>query len=387
MKILGIETSCDETAIAVLEVSGAMQNPKFRALSNIVASQIAVHRKFGGIVPNLAKREHQKNLVPILITALKTANLIYPITVSIGRPIDTVMNLRLEKIFSHEPELLKHFLKKAPKIVPPKIDAIAVTIGPGLAPALWTGVNLAKALALIWEKPIIPVNHLEGHIYINAIRGQKITFPALALIVSGGHTELVLMKRHGNYKVVGETRDDAAGECFDKVARLLGLGYPGGPAVAALADRIKNYESGIQVRFPRPMMGSTDFDFSFSGLKTAVLYFLRDHKNLSMRTKSAIAKEFQEAVVEVLVAKTIRAAKEYKVKTLILGGGVAANKKLRRDLSAAATSNLPKTKLMLPEISETTDNALMIAAAAFFAGKKKSAGRAHLRADPGARLD
>jgi len=384
MRILAIETSCDETGVAVIDASGSIVRPNFRVLANVVASQVEIHKPYGGVVPNLAKREHQKNLVPVLLAALKDAKLYHRTRTII---LHSMIVSQLQEIFSHEPELLKQFIAKLPKLMPPEIDAIAVTYGPGLAPALWTGVNFARALATLWDKPLIPVNHLEGHIYINAIRGEKLCFPALALIVSGGHTELVLMPKVRIYRVIGETLDDAAGEAFDKVAKLMGLGYPGGPALSALADKLKMKNEKLKIVLPRPMINSKDFNFSFSGLKTAVLYLLRDQPKLlqSKNSKAAVTGEFQNAVVETLVTKTLRAAKEFKVKTVILGGGVAANKLLRAELAKCVAEKLPKANLLLPEISETTDNALMIAAAAFFS-KRKSAWR-HLHADPGLRLD
>src|SRR3989338_4967712 len=249
MKILAIETSCDETAIAILEIIGG----KFEVRSNVVLSQIKIHKKFGGVVPNLAKREHRKNLPIVLKLALKEA---WGTKSSLG---DLV----------------------------PKLDAVAVTSGPGLEPALWEGINFAKDLAKKWRVPLVPVNHLEGHIYASWLRRISPQFPLIALIVSGGHTELVLMKKHLDYKILGETRDDATGEAFDKVARMLKLGYPGGPLISKLAERLKTSGKGL---FPRPMINSSDFDFSFSGLKTAVLYYLRDNPNAD---KSAVANEFQ----------------------------------------------------------------------------------------------
>src|SRR3989338_8471740 len=241
MRILAIETSCDETAIAILEV----RSGKFEVRSNVVLSQIKTHKPFGGVVPNLAMREHRKNLPIILKRVLKEAKL----------PLGSLAS---------------------------KLDAIAVTYGPGLEPALWEGINFAKDLAKKWRVPLVGVNHLEGHIYASWLGGEPPKFPILALIVSGGHTELVLMKKHLNYKILGETRDDAAGEAFDKVARMLGLGYPGGPKIAKLAEKGKPKA----ISFPRPMINSKDFDFSFSGLKTAVLYYLcgltkREHLTLS----------------------------------------------------------------------------------------------------------
>ncbi|MBI3627536.1 MAG: tRNA (adenosine(37)-N6)-threonylcarbamoyltransferase complex transferase subunit TsaD [Candidatus Sungbacteria bacterium] len=403
MRILAIETSCDETAIAVLEADGRINAPKFKPLANVVSSQIAIHAKFGGVVPNLAKREHEKNLVPVLKTALKEARLYRS---SANNESKTNKRIRifannsiLADCFSHEPELFRQFKKEIPKIEKPAIDVIAVTYGPGLAPALWTGVNFAKGLARVWQVPLVSVNHLAGHIYVNLLHQKKIDFPALALIVSGGHTELVLMKKHGAYQIIGETRDDAAGEAFDKVAKLLGLTYPGGPQISRLAEkfRIKNKEP--RIRLPRPMIDSPNFDFSFSGLKTAVLYKLREltTTNTEFKTNKRIrifegdslfadiAHEFQNAVVEVLVKKTIAAARKYGVKTFILGGGVAANKKLRKDLAESFSRALPTVKVFLPHPKETTDNGLMIAVAAYYQRNKKAA-RSDLRAEPALRL-
>jgi N6-L-threonylcarbamoyladenine synthase len=337
MIILAIETSCDETAIAVLKAN----KKKFEILSNIVASQIKIHAPWGGVVPNLAKREHIKNL----------------------------------------PIVLKKSLAQA-KINPKKIDLMAVTVGPGLEPSLWTGINFAKELAKKWHKPLIGINHLEGHIFSVFLKEKSFKFPAMALLVSGGHTELVLIKDWLKYKVIGQTRDDAAGEAFDKVAKMLGLPYPGGPEVAKMAERFKFQDSSFKISLPRPMINSKDYDFSFSGLKTAVLYLLKDLRagkfgsriiSLDVRDKgnqfpspliAQICAEFQQAVIDVLISKTIRAAKEYKVKTVILGGGVAANKELRKQLGN-------KTNLLLPEIKFTTDNAAMIAVAAYFRALKE----------------
>lgn len=335
MIILAIETSCDETAISAVEATGRLKNPDLKILSNIVASQIKIHAKWGGVVPNLAKREHIKNL----------------------------------------PIVLKKALIKA-EINPKKIDLIAVTIGPGLEPALWTGINFARDLSKVWSKPIIGINHMEGHIY-SAFLSRKFSiynfqFPMLALLVSGGHTELVLIRDWLKYKIIGQTRDDAAGEAFDKVAKMLGLPYPGGPVVAKLADSHQSSVISHQIKLPRPMINSKDYDFSFSGLKTAVLYLLQDlGANLGDDLKAQICAEFQQAVIDVLISKTIRAAKEYKAKTIILGGGVAANKELRKQLGKKIKKELPITNYLLPINSFTTDNAAMIAVAAYFHALKK----------------
>jgi len=426
MRILGIETSCDETAIAVIEMSHSKrygQAARIKILSNVVLSQISIHRKFGGVVPNLAKREHQRNLVPILLKTLKEAKLVelgiknYEL---VDKDKDRNSKFQiLNSILEREPELFARIREYVLLLKPPKIDAIAVTAGPGLEPALWAGVNFARALSFLWKKPVIPVNHLEGHIYTATLGEHPIQkrqfqlrlpkLPTLVLIVSGGHTELVMMKKFGSYSIIGETRDDAAGEAFDKVARLLGLGYPGGPQISALAEisrtnadnkrtdaemaknspcRSASYKNPQQsaFRLPRPMINSNDFDFSFSGLKTAVLYLLQDlRKKYSLKDlRAPIAKEFQDAVVEVLVAKTIRAAKKYKAKTIVLGGGVAANKLLRETIVREIKRQLPQTSYQLPSIKLTGDNALMIALAGYFLKKKKT--RRELYANAGLRL-
>lgn len=416
MIILAVETSCDETAIATIDFNKRTKRGKM--LANLVSSQIEIHKPFGGVVPNLARREHEKNLVPILIEALEQAKLIKPKLAisdlkeqkkSISRT-SAVRNTRapqairnkIEKILERESELQELFIREVLPIKPPKIEAIAVTYGPGLAPALWVGVNFARALSYVWKRPLIPVNHMEGHIFSALIEPKKygifkylkikaVKFPALALLVSGGHTELVLIKKQWRYKIVGETVDDAAGEAFDKVARILDLPYPGGPEISALAEKVRNHEklhNGAgkfktlnskfhipnSIRLPRPMINSKDFNFSFSGLKTAVLYLTRDLKDsyLLPKVKAAIAKEFQDAVVEVLVAKTIRAARKYNTKTILLGGGVAANKALRKSLASTIKEGSQNSTLHVPDSTLTGDNALMIAAAAALTGKERS---------------
>ena len=313
MIILGIETSCDDTGIAVVE----HDKNKCRVLSNVISSQIEVHAPYGGVVPNLAARAHLKNIEPCLKEALKKAK-------------------------------------------NPKIDLIAVTQGPGLIPSLLVGVNFAKALSYNWNIPLIGLNHIEGHIYANWVNNPDIEFPILCLVVSGGHTQLVLIKNHGDYKLLGETRDDAAGEAFDKVAKLLGLGYPGGPILSQKA--LKGDSSAFDL--PRPMIKNKDYDFSFSGLKTAVLYKVRQNE---VRPQNAepfqrvndMAASFQQAVIDVLVTKTVRAAKEYKVKTVLLSGGVAANSELRKQMK----ENI-EVKFGMPDIELCTDNGAMIACVA-----------------------
>ena len=397
MIILGIETSCDDTGIALIEGN----RKGCRILSNVVSSQIKIHAPYGGVVPNLAARAHLENIGPCLEEALRKAK-------------------------------------------NPKIDLIAVTIGPGLIPCLLVGVNFAKALAYAWQKPIMRINHIEGHIYANWLEHQSkvrllkqknlrfdlssatssrsllarsnlnkpwtpevkpLAFPILCLVVSGGHTQLTLMKNYNKYQLLGETRDDAAGEAFDKVAKLLNLGYPGGPIISQKAK--KGNPKAFDL--PRPMINSNNFDFSFSGLKTAVLYLVKNkfeirNQGSTFRAKlqrfdllsgtskrsllqrsnlfrsqgqtlisqtfiNNIAASFQQAVIDVLISKTIKAAKEYKVKTVLLSGGVAANQELRQQM----TEKIKKEsfRFQVPSFKLCTDNAAMIAAAAYY--KKRPA--------------
>ncbi|HDH07813.1 MAG TPA: tRNA (adenosine(37)-N6)-threonylcarbamoyltransferase complex transferase subunit TsaD [Candidatus Moranbacteria bacterium] len=331
MLILGAETSCDETAVSLVESKGN----NLSVLSNIVSSQTKIHSKWGGVVPNLAAREHLKNIVPVLGTAFRKA-------------------------------------KKSPK----DIDFIAVTQGPGLIPALLIGTNAAKALSYIWQKPLLGIHHIEGHIYANFIREslkpkvQSSKFPILCLVVSGGHTQLVLMKKHLDYEIVGQTLDDATGEAFDKVARILDLGFPGGPNVAEAATKIKNQKSKIKIDLPRPMINSSNLNFSFSGLKTAVLYKTREFKKLPV---AALANDFQQAVVDVLVSKTIKAAKKYNPKTIMLAGGVSANKELREQMKKAVKNNFPDSLFIIPGSKYCIDNATMIATAGYYRWKSMTA--------------
>ncbi|MDP3993410.1 MAG: tRNA (adenosine(37)-N6)-threonylcarbamoyltransferase complex transferase subunit TsaD [Candidatus Doudnabacteria bacterium] len=319
--VLAIETSADETSAAVLKAVRG----KLELRSNVIYSQIALHRKTGGIVPEMAARAHIPKILPAIKLALKNANI----------------TLR-------------------------EINGIAVTAGPGLITSLMTGVDTAKALGFALNVPIIPINHLEGHL-LSALPAsyhlRAISFPALGLIVSGGHTMLVLVKKVGRYKILGQTVDDAAGEAFDKIAKILSLPYPGGPAIAKLAAK----GNAKAFDFPRPMLEQNNFNFSFSGLKTAVLYMLmrRKIKTASHKLKADIAASVEHAIVDVLVAKTLRAAKKFKVKTILLGGGVAANQKLQQTLKRELKLNLPHSKFYIPHSKLTTDNAGMIALAAY----------------------
>ncbi len=379
MKILAIETSCDETAIALMEAEGGLKNPRFKILKNLISSQIEIHRPFGGIVPNLAKREHLKNL-PILFKKLAAGG------------------------YWSTPDL------------------IAVTVGPGLEPALWTGINFAENLynqLKIKNKKLktklVGVNHMEGHLYSYLLtKNPKIKFknlfPAIVLLVSGGHTILMKMNSLVDYKKLGETRDDAVGEAFDKVARILNLPYPGGPEIEKLARSVpKGWQDAIN--FPRPMLNQKNYDFSFSGLKTAVLYHIRDSENLphektgshsssdsfarlplalALRLrrnharsgsetlfleanfhKNDIAASFQEAAFDVLIIKTLKAVKEFKAKSVLIGGGVASNLSLRKDFKFRIKNAGLSVKFFIPPKNFCTDNAAMIGVAGYMNYLKK----------------
>lgn len=326
MYILGIESSCDESAASVLMGSGQ----KTKILSNVIASQIDIHAQYGGVIPEIAAREHVLNILPTIETALKTAGV-------------TKKNLK----------------------------AIAVTQGPGLITSLIAGVETAKALALVWNKPIIPVHHIIGHIYANFINSPVTPrFPLLALVVSGGHSNLIFMNEHYQFKIIGETRDDAAGEAYDKAAKMLGLSYPGGPIIAQHAQVFRESGQDCSINLPRPMLNSPDLDFSFSGLKTALLYHLQKDAEWRQRLDEYCF-AFEQAVIETLIHKTLKAAKSTNPRSIILAGGVAANTALRQQLKEQISLKLPKIKLFLPEKQYTTDNAAMIAAAGYFSYYKK----------------
>ncbi len=365
MKILAIETSCDETAISILDCEKDTVN----ILAHEINSQIEIHREFGGVFPAMAKREHSKNIIPVLETSLLKANL-----PSENFSVSEDLENELKKILEREVSLYENLIPFLRKNNKPKIDCIAVTEGPGLEPALWVGINFAKAISFAWDIPIVPVNHMEGHIVsalletkseenTNIQKINEIEFPAISLLVSGGHTELVEIENIGNYKVIGRTRDDAVGEAFDKVARLLGYPYPGGPQISAAAEiaQIKSIPRKSTFNLPRPMLHSGDFDFSFSGIKTAVLYMVEKIPELTDDIKMQIAKEFEDAVVEVLVSKTEKAIETYGAKTLVVGGGVIANKKLKETL----LESLPHTRVLIPNKNLTTDNATMIGVAGY----------------------
>lgn len=306
--VLALETSCDETAASV--VMGGND-----VLSSVVSSQIDIHARFGGVVPEVASRAHLEALVPVVTQAINEAG-----------------------------------------VAPERIDAVAATAGPGLIGALLVGVSAAKALSLVWNRPFIGVNHLEAHLYAGLLDDPTLEFPLVVLLVSGGHTMIIEMRNHADYRIIGRTIDDAAGEAYDKVARYLSLGYPGGP----LIDRLSGEGNPTAVDFPRAMMHD-GFDVSFSGLKTSVINFVRKNPEVS---NADIAASFQAAVVDVLCAKTIKAAQSVKARGIVLGGGVSANSSLRAEMTRRG--NEAGFPVALPSRAMCTDNAAMIASAAWY---------------------
>ncbi len=320
MIILGVETSCDETAVAVLEGTGDPSPSAIKLRSNIIASQIALHRQFGGVVPEVASRCHVETIIPVMDQALSEAG------VSLS-----------------------------------DITVVAATHGPGLVGAVLVGLSAAKALALAQDIPFVGVNHIEAHMYANFIEHPDLAPPFVCLVVSGGHSDLVYLKDYGDYEVMGRTRDDAAGEAFDKVARTLGLSYPGGPAID-LASREGDSQA---VRFPRAFLEEGSYDFSFSGLKTAVVNYVANARRKEREVfVPDIAASFQEAVVDVLVTKTLRAACEIGVNTVALAGGVAANSRLRQELSRRAIEKGMDVRYPSPILC--TDNAALVACVGYF---------------------
>ena len=315
--ILGIETSCDETAAAIVEDGK-------KIISNVVASQISIHQKYGGVVPEIASRKHIEDIIPV---------------------IDKTLGESGKKITD--------------------LSAIAVTYGPGLIGSLLVGLSVAKAMAYAQNIPLIGVNHLEAHIYANFLEHNEIRPPFVCLIVSGGHTSLVYIRHFGEYELLGQTKDDAAGEVFDKITKVLDLGYPGGPITEKLAKEGKP----SSIKFPRPLLNDKSYDFSFSGLKTAVIYHIKELKkeNKDIPVRDILA-SFQQAVIDVLVEKTIEATIKFKTKQIILAGGVAANRSLRKEITEKAS--LLNIKVFYPSIYLCTDNAAMVASAGYYKFKE-----------------
>jgi N6-L-threonylcarbamoyladenine synthase len=313
INILAIETSCDETAAAVVRNG-------LKVLSNVIASQIDWHRKYGGVVPEIASRKHLEFINPVISEAMDKAGLEFA-----------------------------------------ELDAVAATYGPGLVGGLLVGLSAAKALAYALDKPFIGINHIVGHIYANFISNKEIETPVICLTVSGGHTDLLYFEELGGYSILGRTRDDAAGEAFDKTARVLGLGYPGGPAI----EKVSKQGDPEAIDFPRPFINEDNYDFSFSGLKTAVINYLHNKKQKREEVNVAdVAASFQQAVIDILVSKIMKAVADYPVKSVILSGGVAANKTLKLQLKEKLRkAGLP---LYTPELKLCTDNAAMIGSVAYY---------------------
>ena len=351
MKILAIETSCDDTGISILE-----KNKKIEVLSDFLSSQNNIHAEYGGIHPSLAKREHTKNIFRVFLSSLKKAKLLKKGKIEINPQTNVVLE--------RYPELLNEFKEFLSNYEKPDINYIAVTNGPGLEPCLWVGINFAKALALNWNIPIIPVNHIEAHVLVNFLEDiKKDVFPSISLILSGGNTKIFVMQNIGIYKELGSTRDDAIGECFDKTARLLGLSYPGGPEIAKRAAKVKK----SRFKLPRPMIHSSDYDFSFSGLKTAVFYEIKD-KKLTEEEIDEMCFEIEQAVIDVVIKKTEKAIIEFNPKSIFIGGGVSSNTKLQKAFKMLSKKyNIP---LFIPKYK--TDNAIMIGVAAILLPKVKT---------------
>jgi N6-L-threonylcarbamoyladenine synthase len=377
MRILGIETSCDETSLCILDsvIDPETGNTTYINRAHIIVSQASLHEEYGGVFPAMAKREHQKNIIPALGQLFKklgeTENM---------QTVFSEKSNELQNILEREPVVYEFLSGQTDVHNNPNIDAIAVTHGPGLEPALWVGINTARALACLWDIPVIPVNHMEGHIWSAYANEESFSlpdtdqFPIIALLVSGGHTELVLVKDFCDYEIIGQTKDDASGEAFDKIARLLGLPYPGGIHISQLAKIARDNRQPNPFTFPRPMMHTPDFDFSFSGLKTAVRYtidkeVIKDTNILSSEIfKQHIVQETEDAIVDVLTAKTLRAIDQYQTRTCIIAGGVSANAHLRTVLKNKLDAM--GVTLLVPPLSLTGDNALMIALAGHIQYKK-----------------
>jgi len=383
---LGIETSCDETALSLIETREHEGHFECRVINSLVHSQAELHSAYGGVYPSLAKREHGKNLVPLLKKLLSEISQAPSYTKAsedkdahTASELSTVLETFKSELSKTNPDLWQSLQGASFLSYVPNIDMIAVTEGPGLEPTLWVGINFARILGTIWNIPVVPVNHMEGHVVGSLLKSDlpygtwqclsEPALPALSFLISGGHTELVQVNNiggndQGRYEILGQTKDDAVGEAFDKVARLLGLPYPGGPHVSKLAHEA--YEAGIvsPVKLPRPMIASDDLNFSFAGLKTAVLYAVQKataKNEFTDEYKKGLAYEFEQAVAETLETKLRKAILETDAKSLIIGGGVSANHLLRKRFQAITVEY--GIELFLPSLHISGDNALMIALA------------------------
>ena len=381
MKLIAIETSCDETAIAIMDFENSQKEEiKFNVLSNHILSQINIHREFGGVFPMLAKREHAKNIVRIFTECIKEAG-VYNENKELKDKFNLEKIEEVRVLLEREPEMFSELMKLVTMIEKPNIDAIAVTKGPGLAPALWVGINFAKAISIIWDIKVYPINHMEGHIVSALVSPVDIenkssygefiiknfSSPALALLISGGHTEIISFDELYDYKKIGHTVDDAIGEAFDKVARSLDLPYPGGPEISKLAEvaRAEGLKISPADKLPRPMISSHDLKFSFSGLKTAVIFKINKLRELKISEediKNIISLDFENACVDILTKKVRDAIENTNAKSLMIGGGVIANTYIRKSFTEFAIKE--SVDLYIPEKFLTGDNAFMIGGAA-----------------------
>lgn len=371
MIILSIETSCDETAVSIVEALGDFPTAKYEVHGNALFSQIDIHREYGGVFPALAKREHAATLVAMLEKAINESG----VTPEYTPEITPEQAAKVREILEREPGLADNLLTFHKEHGALAVGLIAVTSGPGLEPALWVGVNFARAVSYLWNVPVVPVNHMEGHVLASIFDVEEddqltqIAFPAISLLISGGHTELILMNDWGQYEKIGQTRDDAVGEAFDKVARMLGLPYPGGPEIGRLATQARKANLPEFAKLPAPMLNSGDLDFSFSGLKTAVRYAIQDQE-LSDTDVQSIARDFEDIVTRVLLKKTMDAVTQYDAKTVIVGGGVSASPHLRQHFQATFLREFPDVPVYFPGRGLATDNSIMIA----LAGHARAAG-------------
>ncbi len=364
MNILSIETSCDETAVSIVKADGQFPDASYEVLGDALHSQVDLHAEYGGVFPMLAKREHAKKLIPMLTKALTEADLLHEEeSVLTQAQVEMLHELLIHESESGMIEELITFFQTYEK---PDVELIAVTSGPGLEPALWVGVNFAKALSEVWNIHVVPVNHMEGHVLATIFDVEEdnklaqVSFPAVSLLISGGHTELLRMDDWKTYDKIGQTKDDAIGEAFDKVARMMGLPYPGGPEISRLAKLARAANLPPFAELPRPMLHSKDLDFSFSGLKTAVRYAI-DGKELGETDMEALARDFEDAATEVLIKKTKDALDESGAQTLIIGGGVSANQHIRNCFHSELLESHPDVEIYFPNPGLSTDNSVMIA--------------------------